>query len=104
MALEGQKVVNRRDGVPVTRSDPDFCAARAIEGSIADCGAPSRHDCGARHDVCMHLARLGEIAGLEGSGDVAHVLADSGDASTVGCSVAVEHDPPTVGQVLEDVC
>ena len=102
-ALEGQKLVDRRHGGCVPRVNPDLSAPRSIKLLIGNGAAASRHDGSARHGFSVHLEGLGEISGLEGGGDVAHVLADPRDACRVRACVAIEDDPPTIREVFKDV-
>ena len=102
--LKGQKLVDRRHGGCVARADPDFGATQPIDFLIGDATAPSCHNGRARHGFGVHLEGLSEISGLERGSDVAHVLADPRDTKRVGTCVAVEDDPPAVGEVFKDVC
>src|SRR6266700_2050628 len=89
-ALEGKELVDRRDGRCVARVNPDLSASRSITLLVGNVPALSRHDGCAWHGFRMHVEGLGEIAGLEGGGNVAHVLADPPDPRRVPTRVPIE--------------
>src|SRR5436190_19445147 len=103
VALKREKRLNRADRGRVASRDPHFPAPRAIDRHVADCRAPVAHHRCAGHGLRVHLERLREVARAERRGDLAHVTANRGDRSGVGCIVALENDTATVGQVFEDV-
>jgi hypothetical protein len=103
LPLELEEFVNSADCQGIATTDAHFAASRPIDRFVADRGAALRHYVSARHLLRVHLKWLAEIAGAKRGLDVAHVCADRGYGSGVTRVVAIQHDPPTVGQVLEYV-
>src|SRR5437762_13671672 len=103
LPLEREKLMNGRYSNRIATPDPHLPTPRPIRGLVADHRSPLLHDLGARHLLRVHLKWLAEIAGTKRGLDVAHVCADRGDGRGVTRVVAIQQDPPTVGQVLEYV-
>jgi hypothetical protein len=102
-ALEGEKLLNRGDRRRVCAPNADFPAPRAIDHIVRDGRAARLHHGCPGDDLRVYLEGLGEVAGAERLCDIAHVLADGGDAARVSGAVAIEDDAPAIGKILEDV-
>lgn len=101
--LKRKKLVNSSNGNGVSCANPHLRPARTVHRLVGDRGAARGHYVCAGNDLRVYLKRLREIAGPERRGNFSHVLSDRADAARIGAAVAVQHDPSTIGQVLEDV-
>src|SRR3989442_13689786 len=103
VALEREKLMNRRDCGRVAAGDPYFPAARTIDRLVPDRVATRLHDRRPRHDLRVDSERLGEVARAERGLNVPHGRANRGDPGPVTGIIAIEDDTPAIRQILKDV-
>ena len=100
--LKSQEIVHgsHRDGIRAR--DTDLPTARQRVHGVAQHRAPRRHNGGSGHDLRVHSSRDREVAGRETLRNVIKVR--SNDLRTHAVDrVALQHDSPTVCEILEDV-
>jgi len=104
-ALEGEEFVNRGDSDRVCAPHTHFPATGTLDHLVRNRRMALLHDRRPRDDLRVDLEGFGEVARAERDRDIAHVLADSGDAARIPPpgAVAIEDDASAVGKILKDV-
>ena len=100
LGLECQELVDSGERGGIVGANPDFPSPGKGIGPIPDERAPGGHHHGAGDLLGMHEPWETEIPPGEPVRNVRHVGADGGGPGGID-AVALQHDPPPIGQGLE---